>query len=132
MKSQILLLGFHHLTTLSAPLLKRITKTDSEQKIKKLTVWYVRFTSVAVRHSCGAALAAAAQAAVGLVPKQDSKKLAHIRMLMVSIFSKRSKLENLYLQIWAYLRRRRRCTALELVVDQSGSLDVSQSPFKIL
>ena len=44
----------------------------------------------------------------GLVPKQDSKKLAHIRMLMVSIFSKRSKLENLYLQIWAYLRRRRR------------------------
>ena len=62
---------------------------------------------------------------MGLVPKQDSKKLAHIRMLMVSIFSKRSKLENLYLQIWAYLRRRRRCTALELVVDQSGSLDVS-------
>ena len=61
---------------------------------------YVRFTSVAVRHSCGGGCC-------GLVPKQDSKKLAHIRMLMVSIFSKRSKLENLYLQIWAYLRRRR-------------------------
>ena len=60
-----------------------------------------------MRHSSGAALAAAAVTAVGLVPKQDSKKLAHIRMLMVSIFSKRSKLENLYLQIWAYLRRRR-------------------------
>ena len=41
------------------------------------------------------------------VPKQDLKKLAHIRMLMVSIFSKRSKLENLYLQIWEYDATRR-------------------------
>ena len=86
---------------------KLIIHSKPDRNQSKLTVCsgakaaYVRFTSVAMRHSSGAALAAAAVTAVGLVPKQDSKKLAHIRMLMVSIFSKRSKLENLCLQIWA-------------------------------